>query len=151
MRKLCLFIKFPHQEIRWNYGILRSGSKYYQDCLQDFKNAKKNSKTKKTGLKKNDLYWPQFGGYLLNNWTGLTSLWLNMHLRHQIKHSKEKPYLEWSKAFSEKACVIDPPRTQVIIEVHQKITKHVTLASKKQRVDSFVTDLKLRNISSHRL
>ena len=32
MRKLCLSTKFPHQEIRWNYGILRSdwvsGSKY---------------------------------------------------------------------------------------------------------------------------
>ena len=24
MRKLCLSTKFPHQEIRWNYGILRS-------------------------------------------------------------------------------------------------------------------------------
>ena len=26
MRKLCLSTKFPHQEIRWNYGILRSDS-----------------------------------------------------------------------------------------------------------------------------
>ena len=25
IRKLCLSIKFPHQEIRWNYDILRSG------------------------------------------------------------------------------------------------------------------------------
>ena len=24
LRKLCLSAKFPHQEIRWNYGILRS-------------------------------------------------------------------------------------------------------------------------------
>ena len=24
MRKLCLFAKFPHQEISWNYGIFRS-------------------------------------------------------------------------------------------------------------------------------
>ena len=24
MRKLCFSTKFPHQEIRWNYGILRS-------------------------------------------------------------------------------------------------------------------------------
>ena len=24
MRKLCLSTKFPHQEIRWNYDILRS-------------------------------------------------------------------------------------------------------------------------------
>ena len=26
MRKLCLSAKFPHQEIRWNYGILHSDS-----------------------------------------------------------------------------------------------------------------------------
>ena len=26
MRKLCLSTKFPHQEIRWNYGILCSGN-----------------------------------------------------------------------------------------------------------------------------
>ena len=26
MRKLYLSTKFPHQEIRWNYGILRSDS-----------------------------------------------------------------------------------------------------------------------------
>ena len=26
MRKLCLSSKFPHQEIRWNYGILRNGT-----------------------------------------------------------------------------------------------------------------------------
>ena len=25
MRKLCLSVKFPHQEIRWNYGIFRRG------------------------------------------------------------------------------------------------------------------------------
>ena len=125
-------------------------SMYYQDCLEDFKNAKKNSKTRNTELEKNDLYCPQFGGYLLDNWTGLASLWSNMHLRDQIKHSKEKACLEWSKAFSEKACVIDPPRTQGIIEVHQKITKHITLASKKQRVGSVVADLKLKKISSHR-
>lgn len=49
----------------------------------------------------------------------------------QIKHNKEKPYLESSKEFSQKACVINPPRTQDIIEVDQKMTKHTTVASKK--------------------
>ena len=49
----------------------------------------------------------------------------------QIKHNKEKPYLEWSKEFSQKACVINPPRTQDIIEVDQKMTKDTTVASKK--------------------
>ena len=64
---------------------------YYQDCLEHFKNAKKNTNTRRTRLEKNDLYCPQFAGYLLNNWKGLASLWSNMHLRDQIKHSKEKP------------------------------------------------------------
>ena len=92
------------------------------------------------------MHCTEFGGYLLNNWTGLASLWSNMHLRDQKKHCKEKPYLEWSKAFSEKACLINPPRTQDIIEVHQKITKHITLASKKQRVDSFIIIIIITNI-----
>ena len=35
------------------------------------------------------------------------------------------------KTFSEKACIIDHPKMQGIIEVHEKITKHITLASKK--------------------
>ena len=30
MQKLCLSAKFPHQEIRWNYGIFRS------DCFKTF-------------------------------------------------------------------------------------------------------------------
>ena len=47
--------------------------------------------------------------------------------------------MEWSKAFPERACVIDPPRacvidpprTQDIIEAHQKLTRDITLASEK--------------------
>lgn len=46
---------------------------------------------------------------------------------------------------------IDPRRTQDIIEVHQKTTKHITLANNKQRVDLVVADLKLKKIPSHRL
>ena len=32
-QKLCLSTKFPHQEIKWNYGILYSG------CAKTFKNT----------------------------------------------------------------------------------------------------------------
>ena len=46
---------------------------------------------------------------------------------------------------------IDPRRTQDIIEVHQKTTKHITLANNKQRVDVVAADLKLKKIPSHRL
>ena len=33
MRKPCLYAEFPHQEIRWNYGILRSGSCWKINCV----------------------------------------------------------------------------------------------------------------------
>ena len=62
-------------------------------CLEDFENTKQNSKTRKTSLEKNDLYCLQFGCYLLNNWTSLPYLWSNAHLRDQVKHVQEKPYL----------------------------------------------------------
>ena len=34
MRKPYLSIKFPHQEIRWNYRIFRSASLYYSHCMK---------------------------------------------------------------------------------------------------------------------
>ena len=48
MRKLCLSAKFPHQEIRWNYVILRSGR--YQQWSPIF--------IKVTGLDLH-IYWKQ--------------------------------------------------------------------------------------------
>ena len=97
-------------------------SMYYQNCLEDIKNAEKNNKIRKTLLEENDMYWPQFRGYLFNTGTGLASLWSNIHLKDQIKHSKEKPYLEWSLAFSDKACVL-------ILEERKILLKYI----KKQR------------------
>ena len=88
---------------------------------------------------------------VLNHWTGLASLWSNIHLGCQSKHSREQSYLEWSKTFGNCDCVTNLPRTQGIIELHQKITKHITLSTKKQRVDSVIADLKSKKISSHRL
>ena len=56
-----------------------------------------------------------------------------------------------SKTFGNCDCAINPLRTQGIIELHQKITKHITLSTKKQRVDSVMADLRSKKISSHRL
>ena len=105
----------------------------------------------KYNIRKKDLYCPQCAGYILNNWTGLTSLWSNIHLGCQSQQSREQSYLEWSKTFGNCDCVTNLPRTQGIIELHQKITKHITLSTKKQRVDSVIADLKSKKISSHRL
>ena len=61
---LLLDFESTHEE---KYYQQSKRSMYYKDYLEDFKNAKKNSKTRKTGLEKNNLYCPQLGGCLLNN------------------------------------------------------------------------------------
>ena len=71
-----------------------------------------------------------------------------IHLKDQAKHSQKKPYLDWSNSFSDRDCVINPRKTQGIIELHQTSTKHVTLSTNTQRVDSVIADLKLKEISS---
>ena len=38
MCKVCLSTKFPHQEIRWNYGVFCSvGKKFFDTCFYVFK------------------------------------------------------------------------------------------------------------------
>ena len=126
-------------------------SLYYKDCLEDFKRAKREIKKSTTIKLNNSLYCPQYAGYLLNNWTGLASLWTNIHLKDQAKRSQKKLHLDWSNSFSDRDCVINPLRTQGIIELYQKLTKHVTLSTKTQRVDSVIADLKLKKILSLRM
>ena len=126
-------------------------SQYYKDYHKEFQLVKEEIKSSSITSEKNDLYCLQYAGYILNNSTGLASLWSNIHLGCQSKHSREQSYLEWSKTFGNCDCVTNLPRTQGIIELHQKITKHITLSTKKQRVDSVIADLKSKKISSHRL
>ena len=94
---------------------------------------KEEIKSSSITSEKNDLYCSQYAGYTLNNWGGLASLWSNIHLGCQSKHSREQSYLEWSKTFGNCDCVTNPPRTQGIIELHQKIMKHVTFSTKKTK------------------
>ena len=49
------------------------------------------------GDMENQLYSPEFSAYLLNNWTGPASFWINVHLNNQLKHGTGEAYLEWSK------------------------------------------------------
>ena len=44
MRKLCLSTKFPHQEIRWNYGILRSVNGFWPQMFDKIFNIPLNIK-----------------------------------------------------------------------------------------------------------
>ena len=64
-------------------------SLYYKDCLEDFKRAKREIKRSTTTKLDNSLYCPQYAGYLLNNWTGLASLWTSIHSKDQAKHSQK--------------------------------------------------------------
>ena len=100
---------------------------------------KQKIKSSSTTSEKNDLYCLKYAGCILNNWTGLASLWSNIHFRCQSKHSREQSHLEWSKPFGNCDCVTNPPRTQGF--------KHITLSTKKQRVKK----LKSKKISSHQL
>ena len=54
---LLLDFESTHEE---KYYQQFKGSMYYQDCLEHFKNSRKKSKIRNTGLQKNDLYFPQF-------------------------------------------------------------------------------------------
>ena len=98
----------------------------------------------------NQLYSPEFSAYLLNNWTGLASFWTSIHLNNQLKHVTGEAYLEWSKKFGKRLNVKNPPKTQGLLEVHQKLTKNVVLSSKLRRTDIVIQELKSRKISSHR-
>ena len=98
----------------------------------------------------NQLYSPEFSAYLLNNWTGLASLWTSIHLNNQLKHGTGEAYLEWSKKFDKRLNVENPPKTQELLKVHQKLTKNIVLYSKLRRTDIVNQELKSRKISSHR-
>ena len=56
-----------------------------------------------------------------------------IHYTLWMSIKREQPYLEWSKTFVNCDCVTNPPRTQGIIELHEKIMKHITLSTKKTK------------------
>ena len=73
-------------------------SKFFRECSLDFINVKKLVENIDIeGGMENQLYSPEFSAYLLNNWTGLASFWINVHLNNQLKHGTGEAYLEWSK------------------------------------------------------
>ena len=59
-------------------------------------------------------------------------------------------YTQWSAKFSAYDCVKDPPKTQGIVKFHQKSVKHITMNSKRQRLDDVVANLYIFKKSKYR-
>ena len=86
----------------------------------------------------NPFYSPSFAQYILDNWCGLLPLWTSLHLGDQGRHGSSTTYQSWSAKYGNKECVINPPKTEGIIEFHQKFLKHISLNSKRERLDEVV-------------
>ena len=56
MRKLCLSAKLLHQEIRWNYGILRSFNEFDSQKVESFKYNISNKSNNIFHCIKNDFF-----------------------------------------------------------------------------------------------
>lgn len=77
-------------------------SSFYKECLHIFNEVKSDISVDDDTQDLNPLYCPPFALYILNNWTGLASLWSSIHLYDQLKHSPtSQSYQVWSEAFSE--------------------------------------------------
>ena len=99
---------------------------------------------------RNAYHSPSFANYLLKNWCGILPLWTSFHLGDQVRHGNSAPYQDWSDNFAKYDCVVDPPRTQGIVELHNKCLKHITLNSHRERLDEVIKNLFVSKKSKHR-
>ena len=67
-------------------------------------------------------------------------MWTSFHSSDQSKHGCTKPYKDWRTLNIERSCVKRPPKTQGILELHHKSTKHMVLSSYKERIDNLVIE-----------
>ena len=130
---------------------------YYKKCLDIYKQCVKVTESKHVGVDIDDkddcnpLYSPRYAEYICNNWCGLLPLWTSLHLGDNGRHGNSDIYLRWSDKFQSIDCVINPPRTQGIVEFHQFSAKHISMNSRRERVDDVVKNLHLAKISKRRL
>ena len=115
-----------------------SEERYYQQSkrsqyYKDFQLVKEEIISWSITWEKNDLDCLQYTGYILNNWIGLASLWSNIHLGCQSKDSRKTVIFGMEQNIWKLWLCHNPPRTQGIIELHQKLTKHITLSTKKTK------------------
>ena len=86
----------------------------------------------------------------MNNWCGLLPLWTSLHLGNQGRHGSTEVYEQWTNKFCDAECVKNPPKTQGIIELHEKSAKHITMNSKRERLDNVVSNFYLAKKSKLR-
>ena len=77
-------------------------------------------------------------------------LWTSLHLGNQGRHGSTDVYEQWANKFCDAECVKNPPKTQGIIELHQKSAKHITINSKRERLDNVVSNFYLSKKSKLR-
>ena len=129
-----------------------NGAYFFKECQTIFE-SENNCALKLNqafGKEANVLYSPQFAKYILNNWCGILPLLTGINLGDQGRHGESVAHSDWSKTFSQRACVKDPPKTQGIIEFHNKSVKHVTQSSKRDRIDKVIGNLFVVNKSKSR-
>ena len=119
---------------------------YFEKCRSIMQSVKTSCLPNST--KNNDhvdtnnlLHSPSFAQYVLNNWCGLIPLWTSLHLGDQGRHGTSPVYKMWSDKYSNYDCITTPPRTQGIIEFHQKSVKHISMNSERERLDEVVKNL----------
>ena len=139
-------------ELPMNEDVYLQQSKksiYFKKCELVFKDHLEESKELNDlpNTQVNEFFSPTFAAYILNKWCGILPLWTSFHLGDQGRHGSTEPYLEWSKRFAEKEYIKNPPRTQGIVEMHNKSVKHVTLNSKRNRIDRIISNLYIKNPS----
>ena len=124
--------------------------RFYKDCQSIFSSVIQGNGRDPENDDLNKFFSPSFAKYFLENWCGLIPFWTSVHLGDQGRHGKTEPYRLWSEKFAKRSCVIGTPRTQGIIEFHNKSVNHITLSSKRNRLDGVVSNLLVAKISKHR-
>ena len=79
-----------------------------------------------------------FSNYLLNNWIRLAPLWTKFHVGNQSRHRHSEPYTNWALSYQNFDAIVNPPTTQGIIELRNKLLKHVYLNGRIYRIDRIV-------------
>ena len=133
-------------------------SVYYKKCVDIYKEIlninegsdAEPSENSDADVDLNVFYSPIYAKYFLDNWCGLLPFWTCLHLGDQGRYGSSDVYKQWSDKYSSINCVKNPPRTQGIVELHQKSAKHISMNSKRERLDNVVANLFWAKISKHR-
>ena len=75
---------------------------------------------------------------------------MSLHLGDQGRHGDFEVHEQWTNKFSQLDCVKNPPKTQGIIEFHQKSVKHIAMNSKRERLDDVIRSLYVSKTSKLR-